>query len=425
MKWLNPSVYLIGALLTLGPVGLRLATRSAPQQHVLDQQSIAQGRMLFTHEFTPNDPLCPNGDGLGPVYNATSCVACHHQGGVGGGGGDKHNVTNFVSRERQAVIHTMATKPQFQEFLSHASTIFPPQVPNFKNVTENSKNGQRMAMGTGVSISQRNTPALFGARLIDEIPDHVIISEERWERLRNGGASAKNEVRPVGRALRLPGGKIGKFGWKAQSASLGDFVVAACANELGLGNPSQAQPTPLGKPDYRTPGLDLTDEQCRQITTFIAALDRPREVAPAAPGHQNFVHEGKRLFKSIGCADCHTPIMGSVEGVYSDLLLHRMGMELEGVGSYNGPVPSVPDSPSDGSPLPDEWRTPPLWGIADSGPYMHDGRAKDLTQAIQMHGGQGQEAAQNFARLSDAGKRQLLDFLGTLKAPAENLRAMQ
>src|SRR5438105_10612012 len=106
MKWLNPSVYLIGALLTLGPVSLRLATRSDPPQMTLDQHSIAEGKKLFVHEFTPNDALCPNGDGLGPVFNAKSCVACHHQGGVGGAGNETHNVTNFVRRDASGVIHT-------------------------------------------------------------------------------------------------------------------------------------------------------------------------------------------------------------------------------------------------------------------------------------------------------------------------------
>jgi len=416
MKWLNPSVYLIGALLTLGPVGLRLATRSEPPQQTLDQHSIAEGKMLFLHEFKPNDPLCPNGDGLGPVYNATSCVACHNKGGVGGAGENRHNVTNFVRREgnAQGVVHTMAIGQEFQELLSHASPTLQPKVATFENVSPLSKNVDRS--GTGISISQRNTPALFGARLIDAIPDHVIISGEHWEKVGNGWASPKSEDRPAGRALRLPNGKIGKFGWKAQSASLADFVVAACANELGLGNPGQPQPRSMAKPNYQAPGLDLTEEQCRQITTFIAALDRPREVIPAEVERRDFAHDGKQLFMKIGCAECHTPTVGSVEGIYSDLLLHRMGSELEGQGSYNGPVPQ-PDSPSDGSPLPDEWRTPPLWGIADSGPYLHDGRAKSLQEAIQMHGGQGRQAANAFQALPPAHQQQLIDFLNTLQAP--------
>jgi CxxC motif-containing protein (DUF1111 family) len=288
------------------------------------------------------------------------------------------------------------------------------QPATFELVTQLSK-GQTRGF---VQVSQRNTPALFGAKLIDELPDRVIIAGERSQRLRRGLATPASEDIPVGRALRLTGGKIGKFGWKAQSATLFDFVQAACANELGLGNPGQAQPEPLAQVGYRAPGLDLTDEQCRQMTTFIAALDRPREIAPRTVEAQDRVHDGRQIFTRIGCADCHTPSLGSIEGFYSDLLLHRMGSDLEAVGSYNGPVPE-PDSPSDGSPLPDEWRTPPLWGVAHSAPYMHDGRANTLQEAIRLHGGQGKQAADNFARLNAADQAQLIEFLNGLGAPEQ------
>src|SRR6202007_3322893 len=85
------------------------------------------------------------------------------------------------------------------------------------------------------------------------------------------------ETLPVGRALRLSDGRIGHFGWKAQSASLSDFVQAACANELGLGNPGQAQPRPFSRPSYQPVRYDLTLEQCNQITSFVASLPRPIE----------------------------------------------------------------------------------------------------------------------------------------------------
>src|SRR5207247_9265023 len=93
-----------------------------------------------------------------------------------------------------------------------------------------------------VRLSQRNTPALFGAGLIDGIPDRVIIAEERRQRVRHGLAPTGSETTPAGRALRLADGRAGKFGWKAQSPGLGEFVRAACANELGLGNPGNLQP---------------------------------------------------------------------------------------------------------------------------------------------------------------------------------------
>src|SRR5207249_8759829 len=118
---------------------------------------------------------------------------------------------------------------------------------------------------------------LFGAMQIDEIPERVLLAQERNERWRWGMSKSDDDSLPIGRVNRLANGRLGKFGWKAQSASLADFVQAACANELGLGNPGQPQPQALAKPNYEPPGLDLTQEQCDQIAAFCASLPRPVE----------------------------------------------------------------------------------------------------------------------------------------------------
>jgi CxxC motif-containing protein (DUF1111 family) len=276
--------------------------------------------------------------------------------------------------------------------------------------------GRTLTMPPNVHVSQRNTPALFGAGLLDEIPERVIIAGEKAQRLKWGMAPPDGDEAPVGRALRLADGRVGRFGWKAQTASLSDFVQAACANELGLGNPGQPQPSPLGKPDYRTPGLDLTLQQCDQLTAFVAALARPVERPPDEPAARGAVAAGKGLFRAVGCADCHAPDLGPVEGIYSDLLVHGMGRELVGGGYYGAPVPVPEGSPADG-PSPSEWRTPPLWGVADSAPYLHDGRATTLEEAIRMHGGQARRAAQRFEQLSSSEQAQLIAFLKSLRAP--------
>jgi CxxC motif-containing protein (DUF1111 family) len=265
-------------------------------------------------------------------------------------------------------------------------------------------------------LSQRNTPALFGVKLIDEIPERDILAAAKSERLKWGLASSADENVPVGRALHLADGRVGRFGWKAQMASLSDFVQAACANELGLGNPGQPRPMPIYKrPATRSVGLDLTAEQCDQLTAFCASLSRPVERLPKDVTADQ-ASAGERLFGKIGCADCHTPKLGNVDRIYSDLLLHGMGPELAGGGSYGEPPIPVPDAPDDG-PSPSEWRTPPLWGVADSAPYLHDGRAATLEEAVHMHGGQGKRAAQNFAALTPADRAQLVAFLKTLRAP--------
>jgi CxxC motif-containing protein (DUF1111 family) len=435
MKGLHWGWYLVVGFVALAPVGVRVLTWSKFRPQPIDPEMAQAGQTLFVHEWKPNDPLSPGGDGLGPVYNANSCVACHNQGGQGGAGGIEHNVTTFISRPmspgcqtnqpqvvREGVIHSQAWDG-FQETLSHADPQLPATRPNPAQIVPLPRmERSRVAMPSGTQVSQRNTPALFGANLIDAIPDRVIIANERKERLKWGLVPTKSEDLPAGRALRLADGRVGHFGWKAQSASLSAFVQAACANELGLGNPGQAQPQPLGKPFYRPAGLDLTQQQCDQITAFVASLPRPVERLPEPGIDRDRVFAGKRLFERVGCADCHTPNVGGVEGLYSDLLLHDMGQPLEGGGSYNDPPrPPVPDRNPDGtpgdSPQPGEWRTPPLWGVADSAPYLHDGRAQTMEQAIEMHGGQATRSARQFAELGKNEQTYLVMFLRTLRAP--------
>jgi CxxC motif-containing protein (DUF1111 family) len=210
---------------------------------------------------------------------------------------------------------------------------------------------------------------------------------------------------------------VGRFGWKAQTVSLSQFVQAACANELGLGNPGQAQPRPLGNRSYQPAGFDLTLAQCDQLGEFIGSLPRPVERTPETADARLQVQSGKRLFGSVGCADCHTPDVGHVQGLYSDLLLHRMGQELEGGGDYNDSPLDEPAFDPGAGPHPTEWRTPPLWGVARSAPYLHDGRAATLEDAIRQHGGQGAKSAQRFSSLPAGEQYQLVAFLKTLDTP--------
>jgi CxxC motif-containing protein (DUF1111 family) len=425
------SLYSVAALALVVPIGWQTAAWFENPSREIDPALAEAGDVLFLHEWTKNDPLAAGGDGLGPVFNAKSCVACHFQGGTGGGGPNKRNVVAFTVRSirpgetaRQGVVHASAVKSSFRETLKHVHPSLPLKLPV-----------ERVAVTTmadcfvssfrfpdGVNVSERNTPALFGANLIDEIPDRVIIANERRQRLKWGMATHEIEHAPVGRVHRLTDGRVGRFGWKGQTASLGDFVRAACANELGLGNPAQSQPAPLGHPDYRPPGIDLTDMQCNQITAFIGSLPCPVETLPETPAQRENAIAGKQLFHAVGCADCHTPQLGHVDGIYSDLLLHRMGQTLVGGGSYNDPpLPASPDIPQPGDkPHPSEWQTPPLWGVASSAPYLHDGRAGTLNDAIVLHSGQATRAATHFRNLSGPEQTQLISFLETLQAPPPN-----
>jgi CxxC motif-containing protein (DUF1111 family) len=428
MKGSFGSLKLIVPLLLVLPVGWRAASwlaHSDPKLH-FDEQTSQAGRELFLHEWTPGDSLAANGDGLGPVFNANSCVACHRQAGAGGGGPVENNVTIFTRVVKQAqeanqgVVHISATEDGFQETLQNVSSRFPhTSRPALADLLPSGNSGcispPRIGTVPGVDITQRNTPALFGANLIDAIPDRLIIANERKQRLKWGLSDSDTDDFPVGRAIRLAEGRVGKFGWKANVGSLSEFVRVACANELGLGNPAQAQPVSLTKSDYRPRGLDLTNEQCDQITAFVASLPQPKEVVSDQDAKR--AASGKAHFNAIGCADCHSPDLGAVKGIYSDLLLHRMGSSLVGGGTYGDPPPELPAFVEGGGPQPSEWRTPPLWGVADSAPYLHDGRAATLEDAIKLHGGQSLKSAQRFSELSPPERDELIAFLGSLRAP--------
>jgi CxxC motif-containing protein (DUF1111 family) len=402
----------------------------------VDAQASQAGRDLFLHEWTPGDPLAAQGDGLGPVFNASSCVACHQQGGVGGSGSQEHNVTVFTrapragARAARGVIHQFAIDAASQETLQNVSAQFPqksrPTLADLLALMPKPANASARVQTIGVDavpeidLGQRNTTSLFGASVIDAIPDEAILANERNQRLKLRLSGLNGEEVPAGRAAKLSRKRVGKFGWKANIGNLSEFVRVACANELGLGNPLQAQPASLSQPGYRPRGLDLTDQQCDLMTAFIASLPRPREVVPASAAEAARAAAGKKHFKQIGCTNCHTPDLAEAEEIYSDLLLHQMGEGLGGGGSSYGEEPpdssAEPDSDG-GSTSPTEWRTPPLWGVADSGPYLHDGRAATLAEAIKLHAGQAARSANRFTGLSDVQQEELIAFLNTLRAP--------
>jgi CxxC motif-containing protein (DUF1111 family) len=288
-----------------------------------------------------------------------------------------------------------------------------------------------------------NTPPLFGLGLLEQITlaDVQAIAAAQPERVR-------------GRAYVRPDGRLGRFGWKAQHASLRDFNDEACATELGIGTPTtrQAESPKLhptdddesaspywrsvrANPDISAAGVDA-------LTAFVASLPRPREASdPHAPAaahgnpSESSVEIGRRWFDAIGCAACHTPDVGTVRGVYSDLLLHDIGTQRvvdyrnRGRESLSSPMqanlaavgPTTLYSAATATwtlPKPGEFRTPPLWGVADSGPYLHDGRAETLEQAIAAHGVQAEVSLKTYQIMLNSQQRQhLVTFLQSLRAP--------
>jgi CxxC motif-containing protein (DUF1111 family) len=388
---------------------------------------IAAGRELFEHEWEPNDPLA-HGDGLGPVFNARSCAACHFQGGLGGGGGVEHNAVSFEvfprpgdPTFRTGTIHNFSVDPAYKETERGLRGLYP-VIPG-RTIPPNpgSCSGPTVIPDFDPVHTQSVQPtALFGAGWIDLISDRAILRNARNRGLREAGKELRADFDsvPVGRVRRVAGG-VGKFGWKAQFARLDEFVAAACANELGLGTPLTEQAKPLAAPGYSA-APDLDRKQFRSLVAFVKTLPKPVE-----SGGDGAAARGKELFGSVGCAVCHVPDMGGVKGVYSDFLLYTLDDPHPpgGGGDYSsGPPPQLqlPPRPDD-EPKPNEWKTPPLWGVADSAPYLHDGSAPTLRDAILRHRGDAKGVTQKYQALPPADQAAVVSFLGTLKAPPDAL----
>jgi mono/diheme cytochrome c family protein len=468
------------------------------------------GLELFTREWKPNDPRCHGGDGLGPVYNETSCVACHGQGGPGGAGTADMNVevlsaigamitraggnfganggvgigdsvtfggilsgrkidegtgfTHFSSenplgkfrngflvswngttlRTREFDVRTNLAEDVLEFSCAevsfkaksftlkadeddlrriHPGLVETPSVvlhhhgvePGYARwrsllkarIPAPGSTGREglMIAGGHIAASERNSPPLFGLGLIDALPDEVLV------------ATAEQEPAGVrGKVNRMKSSRIGRFGWKAQTTSLREFVLGACASELGLEAPGHRQAISPLTPEVRAKGLDLTQEECDALVAYVQALPAPVRLEQS---HPEPIEAGRKLFESIGCADCHRPSLGNIEGIYSDLLLHDMGPDLASITInfyYGGPQDlDVPTSSSlaEGS----EWRTPPLWGYRDSGPYLHDGRAQDLHEVVEAHAGQARASRERFTGLSQEQQSEIEQFLNSLVAP--------
>ena len=219
-----------------------------------------------------------------------------------------------------------------------------------------------------------------------------------------------------GRANLLKDGQLGRFGWKAETEDLHEFVLSACANELGLEAPGHHQPASPLATDAKAmaKGLDLTQQECDALVAYVRQVPAPADTRPAGLPESKPVIEGRGLFVAAGCASCHRARLGEVDGIYSDLLLHDMGPMLTDSGSYYGLSTGGTRTSGVRS---GEWRTPPLWGYRDSGPYLHDGRAGNLEEAVAFHDGEASNTAKRFFNLSPEERLRVQAFLRSLPPP--------
>jgi CxxC motif-containing protein (DUF1111 family) len=198
-----------------------------------------------------------------------------------------------------------------------------------------------------------------------------------------------------GRFNILPDGRVGKFGWKAQTASLVEFMGEALRDEMGITNP--LAPTDLVSgcgASIQRPEADAVP--LTSLVAFLNTIDPPSSDAcrPSA---------GSVIFQNIGCASCHTPSLpangnATPAFLYSDLLVHDMGA-------------SLADGFQQGSALGSEFRTAPLWRVSDRSHFLHDGRAGSIDSAIRAHDGQAAPARLQYVALPADQIQALLDFL--------------
>ncbi len=316
--------------------------------------SPALGGFFFNHSFGVSE-------GVGPLFNATSCAGCHGAPAPGGMSSSIFDVFAFASGDvLTARAHSISELGE--------SCGLPTGVPS---------------NATGTSV--RSTMALRGTAFIDFIQDQDILASMAVE---------PSAVR--GRPNTLGDGRIGRFGWKANVATLVEFMGDAFQREQGLTNGLNRDDSVNGcGANMERPELDALPLMTTHA--FLATLDPPAPTAcDALPG--------KAVFASAQCGSCHTPSFpgpGVTAWLYSDLLLHDMGPELA-------------DGIVQGSATGSEFRTMTLRAMAERSHFLHDGRAKSMSAAIQAHGGQGAASKDAFNALSEADRDALLAFLGCL-----------
>jgi CxxC motif-containing protein (DUF1111 family) len=343
------------------------------------EAQIQSGRDLFLKRWKQADFATPTGDGLGPVFNGRSCAECHGMIGPGGAGTNEHNVdllsvtppnqknldrkmfaermtaihpaftADFGSVRPNVTLHKFGTDPAYGEWRhgllglvsndkepdANLRSLVKRQIAAYEGAGKHYSTEKAMLKWdrqVDLTITQRSTPALFGSGLIDEIRDEVLQETAKAQ------ANRRDTVK--GKVAAARGGSPGKFGWRGQTATLQEFVMGACANELGLEVPGHSQGINPMDPAYRARGLDLTQSQCADLTAFVASLPRPTQRQPKNIDELRLWNAGEQVFNSIGCATCHMRTLDSVDGLYSDLLLHDLGPKLAdpaGANPTSGP----------------------------------------------------------------------------------------
>lgn len=335
-------------------------------------------------------------EGLGPAFNGTSCAVCHSNPAIGGIGG--------VAELRAGRRHEDG---RFSALDASGNTLFHIfSIPN---------HACQPILPPDANVIARRVPIpLFGAGLVEAIPDETLLGlEDPTDRNRDGVSGRAAIITDIATGQR----RVGRFGWKAQHATLLAFGGDAYRNEMGITNdlfPTEVAhgissdsmrvcdpiPEPEDIPDPLTGRRGI--DNFESFMKFLAPLGRAA-ISPEA-------REGDRVFAAIGCSSCHVPALTTGPNanplfnrqtvpLYSDLLLHDVATG-DGIGQEAAE--------------PNEIRTPALWGLRFRRPLLHDGSAATIEEAIGRHGGEAALARDGFDKLSPTDRAALLAFLKSL-----------
>jgi CxxC motif-containing protein (DUF1111 family) len=404
---------------------------SQPLPGLEAEQSLAfrRGASLFRQAWLigPSEDH-PELVGLGPLYNRLSCIACHVKNGRGAApdaenGLARHMVVR-LSVEGSGAHGGPRAHPAYGAQLNPEGVSGVAgegrAVVAYDDETVVLEDGERVTLhrpklafrhlaygdiGADVLTSVRNAPPVFGLGLLEAVPEAEILA----------GKGKPNYVFD----LEAHGLRLGRFGLKANQPTLKQQIANAFAEDIGVTSSLFPQENcASNQTDCLIAGAkkpDLSDAQLGVVTTYIRSL-----AIPARRGEDNpSIIAGEAQFRALGCASCHRETLtvgdfaeapwlkGADIHPYTDLLLHDMGDGLA-------------DGRADFDAGPRDWRTPPLWGLGlagkggDGAHYLHDARARTLTEAILWHGGEAQSSAEAFRRLAKQERDALLAFLDSL-----------
>lgn len=341
-------------------------------------------------------------EGLGPVYNATSCADCHQNPIVGGSSqvsvlraGHRDIAGVFVSAPGGSLIHDRAIDPSIQEF-----------VPDGENVR-----AFRMSL------------SILGDGFVEAVDDQTFVHIAMNQPAQSAGQIQGQVVRvPL---LEAPGvTRVGRFGWKNQHASLLSFSADAYLNEMGITTPLLPEEnTSLGRSVKAFDKVADPEDDGKDIDAF-ARFMRSTKAAPKDLNAFNSPdgRAGEQLFNQIGCVVCHVSSIatappgtvfnggkfvvsqalgGKVFHPYGDYLLHN-------IGTGDGIVQNGDNQTAN------KVRTAPLWGIRSRDRYMHDGASLTLDEAITRHAGEANLVITRYRVLSDRQKQQIQKFVKCL-----------